>query len=63
MSNADKIRAMSDEELARFLRKTVWEDGENLFDCSDYNCGHPCMECKAYLIWLQSEVEGVTENE
>ena len=25
--------------------------------------GYPCMECKAYLKWIQSEVEGVTENE
>ena len=57
MTNADKIRAMSDEELAEFLRQTVWENGNNLFDCYDYTCNHPCTECKGYLKWLQSEAE------
>lgn len=56
-TNADKIRSMSDEELAEFLRKTVWEEGANLFDCSDYRCEHPCEECEAYFKWLQSEAE------
>ena len=36
-TNADRIRGMSDEELAEFL-------------CSfraDYTCGYPCKGCKA----------------
>ena len=57
-TNADRIRNMSDEELAEFLRQTVWEEGANLFDCQDFRCEHPCEECKAYLSWLQSEVKG-----
>lgn len=56
-SNADKIRAMSDEELAEFLRQIIWEDGANLFSCDDYNCNSNCAECTAYLKWLQSEAE------
>lgn len=61
-TNAQIIRSMTDEELARFLSKTVWEEGANLFVCSDYNCGYPCTECKAYLDWLQSEAEGGTDD-
>lgn len=61
-TNADRIRSMTDEELAEFLRQTVWEEGANLFDCADYTCGYPCVECKAYLKWLQSEVEGGTDE-
>lgn len=56
-TNADRIRSMSDEELAEFLRQTVWENGNNLFDCYDYICNHPCTECKGYLKWLQAEAE------
>lgn len=62
ISNADRIRSMSDEELAAFLRTTVYEEGNNLFSCDAYagtpTCrAHPCKECGAYLKWLQSEVE------
>lgn len=56
-TNADKIRAMNDEELAEFLRQTVWEEGANLFECAEYSCGYPCDVCKEYLKWLQSEAE------
>ena len=61
-TNADRIRAMSDEELAELLRETAEESGCNLFDCEDFE-GKPscknyrCNECGAYLEWLQSEVE------
>ena len=54
-TQADRIRAMTDEELAEFIRKTVWEEGANLFDCADYTCGCPCEECPTYLQWLKSE--------
>lgn len=56
-TNADKIRNMSDEELAEFLRQTVWEEGANLFECAEYSCGYPCEVCKEYLKWLQSEAK------
>ena len=53
-TNADKIRAMSDAELAKFLRETVEVSAHNLFDCD----GRECTECeKCYLEWLQSEAE------
>ena len=54
MSNADRIRAMSDEELAEFMRP--YDSGcprwkENPLPCSDWdNCG----EC--WLKWLKEEV-------
>ena len=60
-TNADRIRSMTDEELAEFLRTTIAETGENMFLCSEYeeteHCkGHMCTECGAYLAWLKSEV-------
>lgn len=45
-TNADRIRAMSDEELAEFL--------DNNF-CHRYCCGE--REKQATLDWLRSEVE------
>lgn len=61
MTQADKIRSMTDEELAKFLGETVYEAGENMFYCSDYenteHCiGHSCKECGGFLEWLKSEV-------
>ena len=60
ITNADRIRSMSDAELASFLRKTVYEQADNLFNCEDYKdliiCSF-CKECEAFLYWLQSEVE------
>lgn len=48
-SNADKIRAMTDEELAEFL--------------AEYRCAHKAPHCreanceKCWLDWLKQEVE------
>ena len=48
-TNADRIRAMSDEELAKW--------------CNDYNFNCPPVECKengcekCWLDWLKQEVE------
>lgn len=61
-TQGDKIRAMTDEELAEFLQTTVAEFGDNLFKCSDYYkstlCkGGACDTCGAYLEWLKSEVK------
>lgn len=68
ITNADRIRSMTDEELAEFLLKVnsayampcmtdekdcKWED----YPTHDKGC----KDC--FLDWLQSEVEGVTENE
>ena len=59
-TNADRIRSMTDEELAEFISK--------YFSC-EYECAvrDKCgsdWDCKrATIDWLQSEVKGVTENE
>ena len=53
-SNADRIRSMTNEELAEFF------DSGLRFVCSDFHCeecfnGLNCDVC--YLEWLQSEAE------
>lgn len=45
-THADQIRAMSDEELAEFIRDVSYE-------CQDAYCGHHCSMC-AYP-WCSSE--------
>lgn len=47
-TNADDIRAMTNEELAKFLL-TVWEDGEQI------NQQYPFNESN-WLDWLKQEV-------
>lgn len=47
MTNADKIRAMTDEELA------------NIISCQDNKCGDDCFDASCYdctLDWLRQEV-------
>lgn len=56
ITNADKIRSMTDEELAEWLDKLIYSGAENLF-----NCENPpliqCKDCKnCYLAWLQTEI-------
>lgn len=57
MTNADKIRNMSDEELAEFLRTASWEEGNNMFTCdgiqNDVCEENDCKLCKGFLWWLQ----------
>ena len=63
MTNADKIRSMSDEELEEFIDKVNSTcivnalGGDTLCDYGDVDC----MECKDKFggihKWLQSEVE------
>ena len=56
MTNEDRLRAMSDEELADFLRKESWK-------CDNYKV---CRECPRYIgdcclpldEWLQQPAEG-----
>lgn len=61
-TNADKIRGMTDEELAEFFEKL-----EVVCDMCAFKvgcCNIVSGNCKSGLLkWLQSEVEGVTENE
>ena len=56
MTNADRIRAMSDEELADFLLGIdhYWDDGE----CIVVLDGKSIHDSKSDIVdWLQSEVE------
>ena len=65
-SKADHIRAMSDEELKKFIKEIRCKDSKSF--CSElehgcyYGCerNHACEENIEELIaeWLQSEVEG-----
>ena len=51
MTNADRIRSMTDEELAGFLKEVK----------EDYQWANPdypdCEDCGEWLNWLQSEAE------
>ena len=61
-TNADRIRSMTDEELAEFLYDT-----NHYFENDRYlvRFGGEIVQDEeiSILDWLQSEVEGVTENE
>lgn len=57
MTNADRIRNMTDEELAVLLEKIVASNGDCLFNCNEYTSAM-CIDCKqCYLNWLQKEVQ------
>ena len=56
-TNADRIRSMSDEELAYFIRELNERclAGAGMVDCSNNT---DCIDCKGVVLeWLQSEVE------
>ena len=64
-TNADRIRAMSDEELAKWLldvmRHNVDCFGEGAFEYSPCrNVEHDCVKCG--VAWLQQHVEEKCEN-
>ena len=53
----NKIRSMSDEELAEFIRNLneCCLAGAGMVDCSNNT---DCIDCKGVVLeWLQSEVE------
>ena len=57
MTQADRIRSMSDEELADFIRNLneCCLAGAGMVDCSN---NEDCIDCKGVVLeWLQSEVE------
>lgn len=61
-TNADRIRSVTDEELAEFLAKTVWRMGENIFSCKNSSLYPECLDgmcekCPCYLDWLKSPAE------
>ena len=57
MTQADRIRSFSDEELAEFLEKIVSGNrGEIGIDCGNSKCEEwKCTECISK--WLQTKVE------
>ena len=50
-TNADRIRAMSDEELAEYIRAFFWEV------CPPIKCPGEDYCYKCWLDWLKSPVE------
>ena len=57
-TNADRIRAMSDEELAKAIASKAYTGACNDFDISyDGNCCHNCEKCDAIIKWLQQPAE------
>ena len=54
MTNADRIRAMSDEELAEFLKTYFTCE----YECAAAKDGCICDCSGTIMDWLQSEVEG-----
>lgn len=63
-TNADRIRNMSDEELAEFIHKMEATCFADIIGYANKDCGQgkiSCRECRAkaptILEWLQSEVK------
>lgn len=63
-TNADRIRNMSDEELAEFMQKMEYTCFVDFIGYADKGCGRneiSCKDCRAkaptILEWLQSEAE------
>ena len=58
ITNAQKIRAMSDEELAKAIASKAYTGACNDFDISyDGNCCHNCEKCDAIIKWLKQLAE------
>lgn len=58
MTNADRIRAMSDEELANVIARNAYTGACNDFGISyDGKCCHDCEKCDAIIKWLQQPAE------
>ena len=58
ITNAQKIRAMSDEELAKAIASKAYTGACNDFDISyDGNCCHNCEKCDAIIKWLKQPAE------
>ena len=57
VTNADRIRAMSDEELAEFINNTEYGfiDSPGMCDVCDNHRINKCLLC--WLDWLKSPVE------
>ena len=57
-TNADRIRAMSDEELAKLLSNDARACPDRIVRCVDY--GNNCESC--WLGWLKQPAEGENDG-
>lgn len=62
ITNADRIRAMSDEELAEFFHDMVQDCGCNNVPCQQFCKAARSCEL-AWLNWLKKEVEGEADED
>jgi len=61
-TNADRIRSMTDEELAAFIWRQNWFNRGKPPAVKCYDCKHDsCREC--WLNWLQSPAEEVEDGD
>ena len=57
-TNADRIRAMSDEELAKLIAENAYTGACNDFGIPHQGqCCHNCERCDAIIKWLKQPVE------
>ena len=57
-TNADRIRSMNDEELAKAIVSKRYTGACNDFDIPyNGNCCHNCEKCDAIIKWLQQPAE------
>ena len=58
LTNADRIRAMSDEELAKLIAENAYTGACNDFGIPHQGqCCHNCERCDAIIKWLQQPAE------
>ena len=58
MTNAQKIRAMSDEELAKLIAENAYTGACNDFGIPHQGqCCHNCERCDAIIKWLKQPAE------
>lgn len=66
MTNADRIRSMSDEELAQAIYQGISSDPCDYCKENDHHCtGHTCQgkaDAEVILEWLQRPVEEAQGN-
>ena len=57
-TNADRIRAMSDEELAKLIAENAYTGACNDFGIPHQGqCCHNCERCHAIIKWLKQPAE------
>ena len=58
ITNADRIRAMSDEELAKLIAENAYTGACNDFGIPHQGqCCHNCERCDAIIKWLKHPAE------